>query len=251
MSGKYRNNYLKNVMARIDFNKNLYQISSELPSSVKAKLKDQFPHVQRKSAIAEQVEVKCGSEPVRRHVKENHWFFQGKNGDRALCIAPSFMWLDFKKYTDYDDLKETFLTISDALLTAFPDVGDLGVNRFGLRYFNNIELTEPTLTDWTEYLNPDLISIFSMVDDKTAIARAFNNLEMNYGDLKLTFLYGMYNFAYPEPIQQKSFTLDFDGYIARQQTKEEIAGSLDDLHEKISGYFEKSITDKFRELMNR
>ncbi len=107
------------------------------------------------------------------------------------------------------------------------------------------------MTDWTEYLNPNLISMFSMVDDKTAIARAFNNLEMNYGDLKLTFLYGMYNFDYPEPIRQKSFTLDFDGYIARQQTREEIGESLDALHGKISGYFEKSITDKFRELMSR
>ncbi len=249
MSGKYQNNFLKNVMARIDFNKNLYQISSELPSSIKAKLKDTFPHVQRKSAIAEQIEMKCGSDPVRRHVKENHWFFQGKNGDRALCIAPSFMWLDFKKYTDYADLRETFLTLADTLLTAFPEVGDLGVNRFGLRFFNNIELTESNLTDWTAYLNPDLISIFSMIDDKSAIARAFNNLELNYGDLKLTFLYGMYNFEYPEPIRQKSFTLDFDGYIAREQNKDEIAGSLDALHEKISSYFEKSITDKFREMI--
>jgi len=251
MSVKYQNNFLKNVTARIDFNKNLYQISSELPSSVKEKLKEKFPHVQRKSALSEQIEMKCGSDPVRRHVKENHWFFQGKDGDRALCIAPSFMWLDFKKYTDYDDLRETFLTLTDALLSAFPDVEGLGANRFGLRYFNNIELTEPTLTDWTEYLNPDLISIFSMVDEKTAIARAFHNLEMNYGDLKLTFLYGMYNFEYPEPIRQKSFTLDFDGYIARAQTREEIPASLDALHGKISRYFEKSITDKFRELLNR
>ncbi len=251
MSGKYRNNFLKNVTARIDFNRNLYQISSELPSSVKEKLREQFPHVQRKSAIAEQIEMKCGSDPVRRHVKENHWFFQGKKGDRALCIAPSFMWLDFKQYTDYSDLRETFLYLADAVLTAFPEVSDLGVNRFGLRYFNNIELTESSLTDWTEYLNPNLLSIFSVADDKTAIARAFHNLEMNYGDMKLTFLYGMYNFEYPEPIRQKSFTIDFDGYIARPQTREELPASMDALHDKISLYFEQGITDNFRNLMNR
>ncbi|HOP40096.1 MAG TPA: TIGR04255 family protein [Geobacteraceae bacterium] len=251
MSGTYRNNFLKNVTARIDFNKNLFQISSEIPVSVKEQLKERFPHVQRKSAISEEIEMTCGSDPVRRHVKENHWFFQGKAGDRALCIAPGFMWMDFKKYTNYADLRETFLLVADAVLTAFPEVEDLGLNRFGLRYFNNIELTEPTLTDWTQYLNPDLSAIFSVADDKAAIARAFHNLEMNYGDLKLTFLYGMYNFDYPEPIRQKQFTLDFDGYVTRQIKRDEVPGSMDALHDKISSLFEKSITDGLRELMNR
>ena len=37
--------------------------------------------------------------------------------------------------------------------------------------------------------------------------------------------------------------------IARQQTKDEIAGSMDALYGKISAYFEKSITDKFREMI--
>lgn len=251
MSVKYRNNFLKNVTVRIDFNKNLYPISSELPSSLKDKVLERFGNMQRKAAIAEQIEMKCGAEPMRRHVKENHWFFQGKTGDRALCIAPNFMWLDFKKYSNYEDLKETFLEVVDAFFNAFPEVPDLAANRIGLRYFNNIELTDPALTDWTEYLNSGLLSIFSVADDRRAIARAFHNLEMNYGDMNLTFLYGMYNFDYPAPIKQKTFTLDFDGYVARPRTREEVAATLDALHDKISMYFEKSITDAFREMLNR
>lgn len=251
MSVKYRNNFLKNVTVRIDFSKNLYPISSELPSSLKEKVLEQFANMQRKAAIAEQIEMKCGAEPVRRHVKENHWFFQGKKGDRALCIAPNFMWLDFKKYTDYEDMKETFISMTDAFFDAFPEIPDLGVNRLGLRYFNNIELTDPALTDWTEYLDPSLLSIFSLADDRTAISRAFHNLELNYGDLNLTFLYGMYNFDYPAPIRQKTFTLDFDAYVARVQTREEVPASLDAMHDKISLHFEKSITDGFRDMLNR
>ncbi len=251
MSAKYRNNFLKNVTVRIDLNKNLYPISSELPSSLKDKVLERFGHMQRKGALAEQIEMKCGADPVRRHVKENHWFFQGKTGDRALCIAPNFMWLDYKKYSDYGDLKETFLAMTEALFDAFPEVPDLGMNRLGLRYYNHIELTDPALTDWSGYIDSSLLSIFSVADDRRAIARAFHNLEMNYGDLNLTFLYGMYNFDYPAPIRQKSFTLDFDGYVSRPQGRDQVAASLDALHDKISHYFEKSITDGFRDMLNR
>ncbi len=251
MSGTYTNNFLKNVTVRLDFNKNLYAISSELPASLKDKVQERFAHMQRKSALAEQIEMKCGSDPVRRHVKENHWFFQGKEGNRALCIAPNFMWLDYKKFSGYADLRETILAMADALFDAFPEVEDLGVNRLGLRYFNNIELTEAELTDWSAYLNPELCTGLSFADKPAAIARAFNNLEMNYGDMKLTFLYGMYNFDYPAPIKQKTFTLDFDGFIAGKLPRQQLAEGLDALHDKISYYFEKSITDGLRAVMNR
>lgn len=251
MSGKYRSNYLKNVTVRMDFSKNLYQISSELPSLFREKAQQFFPRMQRKAAIAEQIEMKCGSEPVRRHVKENHWFFQGESGVRNLCIAPNFLWLDYKSYSGFADLRECFLAIAEALFESFPEVPDLAVNRLGLRYFNNIEISEPALTDWSEYLAPNLLPIFSVADDSTAISRAFHNLEMNYGDMNLTFLYGMYNFDYPAPIRSKAFTLDFDGYVAKLLTKETLPASLDSLHDRIARYFENSITDKLRDVMGR
>lgn len=251
MSGKYRSNFLKNVTVRLDFTKNLYQVSSGLPSSLQAKAQELLPHMQRKGALAEEMMVKCAGEVQRRHVKENHWFFTGGRGDKTLCVAPNFMWLDCKSYSDYQDLRDTVVPLMDALFDAFPDVPDLAVNRFGLRYFNSIELTDSVPTDWTEYLDPGLLSIFSVADDKAAIARAFHNLELNYGDMYLTFLYGMYNFDYPAPIRQKTFTLDFDGYIAKIQQRGELPASLDALHEKIAGYFERSITDRLRDVMGR
>jgi len=251
MSGKYRADFLKNVTVRMDFNKNLYQISSELPSGLREKAQEFFPRMQRKAALAEQIEMKCGSEPVRRHVKENHWFFQGEGGEMNLCIAPNFLWMDYKRYPGFEVLRKTFLGIAEALFDAFPDVPDLAVNRLGLRYFNNIELSEPNPADWSAYLSPNLLSIFSVAEDTNAIARAFHNLEMNYGDMNLTFLYGMYNFDYPAPIRQKSFTLDFDGYVAKPLMREALPASLDILHGRIVHYFESSITDTLRGLMNR
>jgi len=251
MSGKYRSDFLKNVTVRMDFSKNLYQISSELPTAFRDRALEFFTRFQRKAALAEQIEMKCGSEPVRRHVKENHWFFQGKDGEKNMCVAPNFLWIDYKSYPGFADVRETFLGIAGALFDAFPDIPDLAANRLGLRYFNNIEIAEANPTDWSGYLAPNLLPIFSVADDCGAIARAFHNLEMNYGDMNLTFLYGMYNFEYPSPIRQKAFTLDFDGYIAKPLTKETLPASLEALHGRIVHYFENSITDRLRELMNR
>ena len=86
--------------------------------------------------------------------------------DRTLCVAPNFLWLDYKSYSGFEDLRETFLGITEALFAAFPEVPDLAINRLGLRYFNNIEISEPTPTDWTEYLAPNLLPIFAIADDK-------------------------------------------------------------------------------------
>ncbi len=246
MSGKYPHNFLKNVTARIDFVQNYYEISSAVPSALQEKAKEHFPFMQRKGAMAEQLQIVSETEIKRRHVKENHWFFQSQDGSRTLCVAPNFLWIDYKKYSNFTDLKEAFSSVLDGLYESFPE---FSANRFGLRYFNEIDMTDPHLTDWEEFLDGNLLTIFALADDKTKIARAFHNLEMNYGDMHLTFLYGMHNPDYPAPIRKKNFVLDLDAYVVKSQDKESLVGSLQLMHDRIEALFEKSITEKLREIM--
>lgn len=246
MPGKYPNNFLKNVTLRLDFGQNHYEISSEVPHALQEKIQERFPFKQRKAALAEQMQIVSETEIKRSHVRENHWFFQAKDGGRTLCIAPNFLWIDYKKYDDFSDFEETFSVVAAGLYEAFPD---LTVNRFGLRYLNEIELTDSHVTDWQEYLDRNLLTIFALADDKTRISRAFHNLEMNYGDINLTFLYGMHNPDYPAPLRQKTFVLDFDAYALKNIGKENLAGNMRTMHDKIISLFEKSITEKMREMM--
>lgn len=246
MSEKYTHNFLKNVTVRIDFSQNFYEISSDVPNALKEKLKENFPFVQRKSALAEQMHVVSETEVQRRHIRENHWFFQAKDGSKTLCLAPNFLWIDYKRYDCFDDLRATFSHVLEGLCESFPG---LSANRFGLRYFNSIEMTDPHVTEWEDFLDKNLLSIFALADDKTKISRAFHNLEMNYGNLNLTFLYGMHNQDYPAPIRQKTFVLDFDAYSTNPQNKDELKANLVAMHDRIKALFEKSITDKLRLLM--
>jgi uncharacterized protein (TIGR04255 family) len=247
VTAKYPHNYLKNVTARIDFGQNYYEVSSDVPGVLQERIKERFPFMQKKSAMAEQLQVVSETEIKRRHVRENHWFFQAQDGSRTLCIAPNFLWIDYKKYNGFGDLKDTFSKVVDGLFESFPN---FSVNRFGLRYLNEIEMTEPRVTEWGEYLDRDLLAIFVLADDQTKISRAFHNLEMNYGDMNLTFLYGMHNPEYPAPIRQKTFVLDFDAYALKVQGKDALNNCLQVMHDRIESLFERSITDRFREIMS-
>jgi uncharacterized protein (TIGR04255 family) len=217
-----------------------------VPAALQAKIKESFPFMQKKSAMAEQLQVISQTEIKRRHIKENHWFFQANEGGGTVCLAPNFLWIDYKKYSTFSDLKEGFANVVDGLFEAFPD---FSANRFGLRYLNEIELTEPTLTEWEDYLSPDLLGIFALADDRTKICRAFHNLELNYEDANLTFLYGMHNADYPAPIKQKTFVLDFDAHALKVEEKDRLKSLLQFMHDKIEYLFERSITDKLREMM--
>jgi uncharacterized protein (TIGR04255 family) len=109
------------------FRSGYYEVSSAVPGALQEKVKERFPFMQRKAAMAEQLQVVSETEIKRRHVKENHWFFQAKDGSSTLCIAPNFLWIDYKKYSDFGDLKDTFSTVVDGLFEGFPN---FSVNRF-------------------------------------------------------------------------------------------------------------------------
>jgi len=86
-------------------------------------------------------------------------------------------------------------------------------------------------------------------DNAAEICRAFNNLSFNYGDLFLTYQYGLYNADFPAPIRKRNFVLDFDAYCQGPQNFDDIRRNIDLFHDKIQDLFERSITDKLRNKM--
>ncbi len=99
-------------------------------------------------------------------------------------------------------------------------------------------------------MNNKLLSIFNVADDKTKIARAFNNLTLNYDNFKLRFQYGMWNSDFPATIRKKVFILDYDAYDESLWSKDEIIKFLPIFHDKIEQLFEMSIKQALRDKMN-
>lgn len=151
--------------------------------------------------------------------------------------------------SNYEIVKEEFLRILDRFVELFPGAQP---SRLGLRYVNNIELPGPNPTDWSDYLASQLLSLFEFPPEaeRPSLCRVFHNLELAFDSLRLRYRLGMHNPDYPARIRQKVFLLDLDAYTESAVSIREVNSLLDNFHTSIQHYFENSITENLREVMN-
>lgn len=241
----YKKNYLKSVIARIDFAVPIDGVDTQLSPEISKHSMKYFPIAEPKKAVADELQI--SPENVSRKKSEfMEWRFFGKDRNKTLTFIPTAVFVEYKSYLQFDDVRKEFLDILAAFFQAYKTAV---CTRVGLRYINNLELDGAPL-DWNDYINPKMLSIFDIHPDKQFIARAFHNLELNFGDFNLRYQFGMPNPDYPAPIKKKSYILDMDAYYQGPQDYEEIAPSLDKFHNRIQEIFELSITDKLREVLN-
>ena len=99
-------------------------------------------------------------------------------------------------------------------------------------------------------INDCLISNIDFLENKNQIKRTIDILELSLDDeVTLNFRWGIYNSLYPSEVSKKEFLLDFDCFTRVQIESDQVIGKLDIFNSIITGYFEKSIEDKFRELL--
>jgi len=243
---KYRRNFLKQVIARMDFAVPANLLASEPPKSVIAALKRQFPIPEPKKQVLQQVVV-TGAEIHRGRQESVQWVYHSKRRDKLISMTPEFMYVEYKKYRKFELLQADFLGVANAL---FDVIDNLQVQRLGLRYIDNIERPrEKSPTDWTKYLHRDLLASFNLADHQATVSRAFNVLEFNYGDMNMRFQYGMPNPDFPAAIKKKLFTLDYDAYCTQTLGRDDIPQYLARFHAKIKTSFEEVITDGLRDVM--
>lgn len=151
-----------------------------------------------------------------------------------------------KHYESYKIFSENFFTIIEPLLSLHP----IQLRRFGLRFVNHIEFDKGETFSWSRYLNKNLLCIFNIPSNKKLIARAFHNLELNFGDYNMRFQYGMHNPDYPACIKKKIFILDFDSYYAGILEKDDLKSYFSKFHSSIQEMFEYSITDNYKTILN-
>lgn len=246
MVKKYRSPFLKEVIVRLDFSSPVTKLSKKLPEGLKEIILPLFPISEPKEFIGKELLVT--KDITKEKVLETgvDWFFHSIDRQKTLIIASNNVNISYKSYSSFDVLKRDFLPIVEILFNIYADIQG---RRLGLRYINEITLAENNVLDWTNYFDRRLLADLSFLEDPTKICRAFNNLELNFGDLILRFQYGMFNPDYPAPIRKKSFILDYDAYYKGPQNLEDIRENLDKFNTAIQTIFERSISDKLRSLM--
>jgi uncharacterized protein (TIGR04255 family) len=245
----YRKNFLEEVIARVDFLSPLQGVETSLPQRLTEIALNGFPIPDPQDAYESQVEMGPQGVSTKRETKFKSWQFHGKDRTKILVIQPGSVVVQHKAYENYEVVKAEFATILDRVSELFPDVQS---SRVGLRYVNVIKLAEQDPTNWSAYIAPQLLSLFAFPPeaDRPALSRVFHNVELAFDTFNLTCRLGMHNPDYPARIRQKVFVLDLDAYSQTVVHTREVGSLLDDFHSAIQRYFEHSITDKLRSIMN-
>ncbi len=250
MAKKYKTNFLKQVLVRVDFQNALASYEKALNPVAEKAIMKRFPTLVEQKVKQQSVEFN----PSRTNlstIEQTLWTYYSKTKQKHTRIEPTDFYIQYDEYRSFLQLKSDFQLVFNSLKKNY---GELNITRIGLRYIDEIQIKgEKDVFDWKDYLNPKLFSILSMPykKDRSFISRAFSNLEFNYGDHNLTLKYGMFNPDYPSPIKKKVFIIDSDAYKRDNIKDAEVYTILEVLHDRISNMFEnRLIKNGLRERMN-
>lgn len=245
----YPKNFLKEVILRIDLLSPLSGVDVALPAPLTEAAIRTFPIPEQRDAVTREVRIDSKGVVTSSEERFKEWRFHGKERTKTLTIGPRVVLAQYTAYQAYELVKTEFIGIIDRLSEHFRDVQP---KRVGLRYINEIKLPEENPINWSSYLAPQLLSLFEFppASDRPALSRVFHNLELSLDDFNLSYRFGMHNPDYPARIRQKVFILDFDAYTQSAVEIKDVGRLLDDFHSSVQRYFEQSITDTLRSIMN-
>lgn len=245
MQAKYKKNFLKKVVLRVDFASPI-SIEGELEKEISKVVLKNFPILEPKQMTEGVIKIdKAGIGGTTKN--STVWNYFGKDRDKTLAVGEKFMFIEYDKYMGFDKTSEEFIEV---LKTFFAKIENLNISRFGVRYINNIEIDEKEPTKWNKYINKKLLGVFDIVSEENEkMSRGFSILSTVLDEFNFTFQYGMHNPDYPAQIKKKIFVLDFDAFSHGLQNENEIKEKMKKMHQHIRKYFDYSITANLEKIM--
>jgi len=246
----YKKTFLKQVIARIDFVTTATPLETALPNKLGKIISQHFKIAEPQDIVSSSVLFGVGIPPKQTEEKHKQWNFYSKDRSDQLSVAQNYIFVLYKNYTKFEDMKTTFGTIVNSLDQEVPEIT---ASRFGLRYINNIEIEGlKKFISWNKYIHSNLAkatSFFSGEREKH-LSRLFHVAELKYEDINVKFQFGMPNPDYPALIKRPLFVLDFDASVEMSHNLNESLQYMNIAHRHIQTLFEESITDKLRGRMN-
>lgn len=231
-------NFLKNVILKVDFLGEL-KLSQQAVDSFKRVISDDFPEVEPREQISVQMTMDQ-SQRTTREKRTKVFFYHNIASKNSISLEPDAIVIDIKKYTNYDEFKRLVQKIIQNLETENPSVK---VSRVGLRYVNQITLSEGHPLEWTGFIKEPLISSINFVEKQNELSRLIGIIELNRSEYSIKFQYGLFNSEYPNPIAKKEFLLDYDCYSRNETHLSSVLGQVDTYHNAIKELFRYSILD--------
>jgi len=244
----YKQTYLKQVILRLDFGRlAVLQTDQETPftEDMRARYSDVI------SNPATQLTFFLGPGGVNVGQQEASRIRVHKAPDtaRSVTLAPEFLSIEYGQdsYRHFDELREQVGFVLNSFRNHF---GTMQFTRLGLRYVNEITLTEGGPLDWDGIINPQLVtSVKAGLQSGLRMARSSHQLVALKGDISLILNYGINNPDFPNPVARRQFILDLDCYISSIIEFGEAEERIKEVNALAEDVFENSIEDGLRTKM--
>lgn len=249
MSHRYKKNYLKQVIFRIDFEK----VSLSDFDTFKTMIGAQFDTKTKQKGRVGNFELQVDSGEIINTTEEfDIWQFVDTNTGNKFEAAPTYCLLEYFAYKDSSILSKNI----EELCTKFVEHHKISqVSRVGLRYINQIEINGvKRLNEWQNYILNDLLIAPKVFVNKNRVpTRILNQLELKSETFNTVYKYGIWNDKYPSPITSSAYIIDIDCFTRLPVDLEE-SGLVDiamQLNKEAENIFELSITPKLRKEMEK
>jgi uncharacterized protein (TIGR04255 family) len=243
----YKKPYLKEVVARIDFVTPISGLEKNVSTKIVQEITKNFPIAEPSETVAQHFQI--GTDEVKTNkilIKQFNFF--GKEREKKLVIAQNCVFVNYYKYSSYEDLKNEFQSAVNAIEYVHP--GSIAA-RFGLRYINNIDSNGIKQNQvWKKLISENLLIPFDFFAPPGHLTRLFHVAELKFGDIDLRFQFGFPNPDFPAIMKRLTFVSDLDAYIQLSHPLIQSIQYMDSAHEHIQKIFENSITAELRKRMN-
>lgn len=239
----YRKNFLKQVIAKLDFAQPLSDLNHQSLVAVIAEIKKRFPISEQATAFQQGIEI-TGEEVKSSKTEFPEWNFHGINRDKSLKINQHFLQILLTKYTSETDFREDLINPISQIIGSRTDVL---ISRTGVRFVNVFDFEIDTFQRVKEYFSESISSHIASISNPQECVRSFLVNEYLLGETKIRMQTGLFNPDYPAVIKRRHFVIDIDAYIDFPHQIQDVGGYFRDFHSKLQTMFEASITQKLRD----
>jgi len=246
----YKKTYLKQVILRLDFSR-LAALQAEQETPFTADLRTQYPEVT--ATPVTQFSLMVAPVGVNLGQQGAGWMRVHKAQDvaRSVTLAPEFVAIEYgvEAYKHFDELRDQVGFVLGSFRKHF---GAVPFTRIGLRYINEITLTEGAPLDWDGLINPSLVTaVKAGMHDGLRLARSAHQMVAIKDGISVVLNYGVNNPDFPNPVARRQFILDLDCYISSLVESGEAEQRIRDVNKLAEDVFENSIGDGLRDKMER
>lgn len=246
---KYKRNFLAKVIIKIDF-LSLLDESIVFAPNVLNIIQAYFQYNDKDLIkTINNINFKTSSSEILQIIEKRY----KNNSGKILCsISKECFFLEFDTYESFTILLDYITKIFSEL---YKSKNKIQIKRIGLRYINLFD--ENKIKIQKNYFVKELHDIMDFKNKKInemdmLISRGFLNLEYFNEDNRTIYKFGKNNSQYPGEIIGKSLLLDIDSIFKGLCDKEEdLIAIIKKNHDIAQGLFEQTITDEFRELLNK